>query len=115
MSLLNLEDLLDKEPDKEPNKCIIRVQTSCYFNERGIHQKKSLYFLKKKSTGYGTCLISEYAEQCGADELFNAINNLNVCKDGIYEVVIDKGSIDSDTGMLDDYDFKLIEYEELKS
>lgn len=46
----------------------------------------------------------------GADEVFPRITNIAQCEDGIYVVVTCNESRDYETGIIDDYDYKLVAY-----
>jgi hypothetical protein len=92
--------------------CVIRLTTSYWYDNKGLHYKKSLNVLKRKSAGYQ--VILEDCSNIGADEVFPRITNLEECKDGIYQVVTCNEKRDWETGAVDDYDYQLIKYEEQK-
>lgn len=92
------------------NVCVVRLVTTWWYNNRGIHQKKSLNYLRRKSSGWN--IIEEDCSNGGVDFVFNHIVNLDSCDDGIYEVIACNFSTDWETGYVDYYDYKLIPYEE---
>jgi hypothetical protein len=92
-----------KKPPKP--KVVIRLKTTQWVDKRGnIHEKRSLLTLKRQSVGYNFLL--DYFKDTGDTRL----NNLGDCLDGIYEVRACNLSYDQETGLLDDWDFKLVPY-----
>ena len=86
---------------------IVRLKTTAYKDKRGaIHRKTSIIPMRRLSVGYS--LVDEDADQIGADEIFPRIENLNECKDGLYQVVMVNISRDWETGTIDDYDYRLV-------
>lgn len=94
--------------DKKETSCIIRLKTSSWFDKKGLHLKRSLTFLRKLCKGYN--LLEEDCAVIGAEYTLSSIINLNICEDGIYEVVSCNEKRDLETGYIDDYDLKLIPY-----
>ena len=88
-------------------KLVVRVSTSYWSDDRGLHCKKDITYLKRKSSGFN--LLEDNASDCGAEEVFPRITNLSECKDGIYRVDVCNVIKDWDSGYVEDYDFKLIE------
>jgi hypothetical protein len=98
-----VKSLAEEEP---PTKLVVRLLTSFWSDQRGIHSRQSLQWLRKKSSGFN--FLQEDCSMIGADELFPRIVNLNESKDGIYQVVIVNEHRDYETGTIEDYDYKLI-------
>ena len=109
---LQLEDLLEvgnKELSEERDRCVVRLRTSSWSDKNGINTKRSLTFLRRKCKGYN--MLEEDASMIGAEEVIPNIINLDACRDGVYEVVSCNESRDWETGIVDDYDYKLIKYD----
>lgn len=93
-----------------PAKCIVRLTTCCWSDSNGLHMKKSLRYLKRKCTGYN--ILYEDDQNIGTDGVIDHIDNLWDCKDGVYEVVTCNEWVAWETpGTIEDYDYKLIPYE----
>lgn len=88
------------------NTLLIRLTTSCYHTHKGVHIKKSLTFLKRRSKGYNT--LYEDCGNIGADEVVNNITNLHECADGIYKVVVVVFGREWETGLIDDWGYRLV-------
>lgn len=104
-------DFSAKEEDKEPRPIlIVRLTTSHWHDGDGIHQKKSLRYLKRKSQGFN--IMYEDSSMIGANEVFPRITNLEECKDGIYKVETCNEFGHWETPhIIEDYDYKLIKVE----
>lgn len=99
------------ENTEEISKVVVRVITSTWWSGSEINYKKTIRFLARKSQGYN--YIAEEVSNIGSDSIFESqIVNIFDVKDGIYEVVTNSVSRDWETGMVDDWDYKLVEYKE---
>jgi len=98
----------------QEQRCIVvgRLVTSFYHNNNGIFSRREFKFLHRKCQNEN--FLKEDADMIGADEAWRRIINIDECKDGIYQVVTCNESRDWETGDIDDYDFKLIPYEDKK-
>ena len=103
--LSDLTDVLAVEP-KQPNRCVVRLRTTMWADKTGLHTKKSLTFLRRKSEGFN--VLEEDASAAGVEEVLPRILNLDECPDGVYEVVVCNESRDYETGSVDDYDYRLV-------
>lgn len=92
------------------NRCVIRLRTSTWRSDQGLHSKRDLIFLRRQCTGFN--VLEEDAHAVGSDEVIHRIANLTECKDGIYEVRTCNESKDWETGCIDDYDFNLVPLDE---
>ena len=92
--------------DKCENKCVIRLSTSAWSDRRGVHLKKSVSFLRRKSFGFN--VIEEDCGNLSALEVISGITNLDNCRDGVYEVVVCNESRDWETNSVEDWEYKLI-------
>lgn len=102
-------DVFSKEVEKKI-RCVVKVTTSQWGDKNGMYEKKSLKFLKRKCSVYN--FVEDDCQMVGANEVFSRITNLKECKDGIYEVVTCNEHKDYWTGHIEDWDYKLIPFEE---
>lgn len=93
----------------EKVKCVVRVQTEAYKKGDTYFYGKSIRVLKRKTT-YD--FVKDEVDNIGTIDGLENIINLNDVSNGVYEVVVDHESYDIETGYLDDWNFKLIPYEE---
>lgn len=96
--------------ESSPHRCVVRLTTSYWGDDRGVHLKKSLITLKRKSSNLDT--LNEESTMIGADEAIAKITNLDSCPDGVYSLVLCNIQRDWEYGHVDDYDFKLVPYTE---
>lgn len=90
------------------SKTIVKLTTEYYHDNKSAFIKKKLTTLKRKSTGYN--LLIEECDNINTQEVLSNIINLYNVKDGIYELITCNRSYDYETGVLEMYDYKLIEY-----
>jgi hypothetical protein len=109
---MEIDTLLDeiavtdgKEPKWE-HRCFVRFRTVWWSDNRGVHQRKSITWLKK--LGGGHFFVQEDVSNVGPELMIQMITNFNEVKDGIYEMVITNTHTDWETGHVDDYDYKLV-------
>ena len=95
----------------KPTFPVYRVTTNGYRDHKGnyIYQKK-LYFMRKLSKDCNDVLDEEY-NNCNED-MFPRIINLLEVEDGLYNCVMVNLNRDYETGYLEDWDHKLIPFEE---
>lgn len=99
--------LLCKSSQKESdNICIVRLSTNSWKDDRGVHFKKSLNFLKRKCKGFN--ILAEDCDVVGAEDVIPKIINLLNIPDGVYQLTTCNESKDWETGYVDDYDYKLV-------
>lgn len=91
-------------------RTVVKIKTSYWSDDRGIHIRKDLSFSKRKSVAYN--LLEEDADQVGAENIVVRIINLDECEDGFYQVVTVNESRDWESGYIEDYDYKLIPYKD---
>ena len=60
--------------DCKVNRCTVRVKTTTWADERGLHTKKSLTFLRRKCEGFN--FLAEDASMIGAEDVLLRIVNL---------------------------------------
>lgn len=94
----------------DPPRVVVRIRTSCWSDRRGLHMKRDITYLKKLSSGFN--FFDEDVGCVGATDMFSQIVNLNELDDGIYEVVPCNFSTDFETGVVDDYEYTLVPYQE---
>lgn len=102
---------LTKHSAKEDEPLVVvRLRTSAWSDDRGLHVRRSLTYLKRKCQGFN--FFEEDISNIGADEAVTGIINLDECKDGVYQIVICNEHRDWETGYVEDYEYKLIPYKE---
>jgi len=75
-------------------------------DKSGLHTKKSLTFLRRKSEGFN--VLEDDTSAVGAEGVLPRILNMDECPDGVYEVVTCNERHDYETGYIDDYDYRLV-------
>lgn len=91
------------------NRTVLRISTGYWSSSNGLHFKKDLKFLKKKSNGINFLL--DDAECIGVEETLSNIVNLHECSDGLYKVVVHNRTTDWETGTIDSVTWKLVPFE----
>lgn len=86
--------------------CVVRVKTTFWSDKRGVHTKKSLLYLRRRSFGFN--LLEADSDAMGAEEVLIRIVNLDKIEEGIYQLVTCNERHDWETGYVDDYDYRLI-------
>ena len=99
---------LSELPNKNKSIEIVKLTTSCWRSNRGIHIRRDITTQKRLSDGYQ--VLMEDAEILNADEIFHSITNLDDCQDGLYVVETTNIIRDWETGYIDSYDYKLIPF-----
>ncbi len=88
------------------SRCVVRLRTTTWSDKRGLHQKKTLEFLRRQCTGFNA--LKEDVEMEGAEEVFKRILNIEKHADGIYEVEVFNERRDYETGYVEEYDYRLV-------
>ena len=107
---LDLSKITITDGPEHRNRIVVRLATNYYCTGKSAVVKKELRFLKRKSCGDN--FFIEDCQMAGDDIVIQSIENLDECKDGIYELIVSNVSRDWETGYDDDWDWKLIEYKE---
>ena len=89
-------------------QCVVRLKTSWWKSDRGLHERRDLIFLRRQCRGFN--FLEEDAAAVGAEEIIPRILNLGECEDGVYEVCVCNEHRDYETGCIEDYDYKLVRY-----
>lgn len=92
------------------NVCVVRVITTAWRTDYGIHQKKSLMFMRRKSKGLN--ILEEDASSTEDAHVMRRITNLNSVDDGLYTVAICDEERDFETGYVEDWNYKLVPFVE---
>jgi len=102
--------MLSKLNSKNPShdRTVVRVTTSSWMDDRGLHTKRSLNILKRYSFGHN--LLKEECSISGAEDAVRNITNLHDIPDGVYHVVPDNFSRDWETGYIDDWELRLVPF-----
>ena len=85
---------------------VVRLTTSSWNSGGQIHVKKTLRFLKRKSSGYN--ILTEDCDAIGVDGVVSRITNINDVEDGMYEIVVCDEIKCWETGFIEDYSYKLV-------
>lgn len=102
-----IDDILDEQ--ELPVRCVFRLQTSYWKDQRGIHMRKSLTFMRRRSNTDNP-IILEDADMVGADEVWPRLTNLDSLKDGLYVIQTCNERRDWESGLIEDYDYRLVPY-----
>lgn len=102
-------NFLDSNPS-DPWRVFVRLSRSYWHDNDGIYIKTTLRYLKRKCSGFN-CFDND-CDLGGAEWGIKNIINLDECKDGIYELIIVNEHRDWETGIVEDWEWKLIELEE---
>ena len=93
---------------EEIHRVVVRITTSFWQSDRGLHKQRSLSFQKRKCRGHN--FVAEDASCASPEDTIRSIVNLDESPDGWYEIVMTNISRDWESGEIDGYDFKLIPY-----
>ena len=106
--IADFDNLLSTTEKKEPKcQCIVRLTTTYWHDQDGVYKKQSLKYLKRKCIGFN--ILYEDASNINVGEVINRIENLDECKDGIYQVITCNEYGHWETpNIIEDYDYKLI-------
>lgn len=100
----------DLEYRKDHAKTVVRLKTSYWRSDRGLHQRRDLFYLKRKSSKYN--LIDDDAVNAGADLAIQSIVNFEDCDDGVYQLVMVNAQRDFESGYVDSWEHKLVKIED---
>jgi hypothetical protein len=103
---ISLNAINDQAESEGRSVVICRLTTSYWHDRNGIYSTRKLKFLHRKCKSFN--FVQEDADCIGADECWQRIINIAECKDGIYQVLTCNESRDYETGIIDDYDFRLV-------
>lgn len=84
---------------------VVRLTTSVWQDKRGLHMKRSLAILRRKSGRHP--FLAQDMSDIGAAEVADRIQGLHELDDGVYRVVISNAQRDWETGTVEDYDYRL--------
>ena len=107
---LDLEFALSEGLQVRIDRCVVRVKTSYWSDDRGAHTKRSLNVLRRQCEGYN--ILEEDCQDLSTEEVMRGITNLHDVEDGIYELIMANKSYDLETGYVEDYDYTLVELHE---
>jgi hypothetical protein len=96
-------------PDQPEPRCIVRLKTCAWHDRRGIHQRKSLRFLRRLSE---VPLVLEEDLSCfGAEDVLARVIDFSALPDGVYEVVPCNYAYHAGASeIVEDYDYRLIPF-----
>jgi hypothetical protein len=99
---------------EKPKTAVVKVSTSCYQTGRGFTMTKRIEFLRRKSDREYVYSIEKDVSCGGADSVIQRIVNLNEVEDGVYKMIWINEFRDWESGYIEDWDYKLVPYEEAK-
>ena len=104
---MNLNELFLSKPEPTGNtkQTIVLLSTAMYQKGNKLVYSKELSLLKRKSNEW---LEWDYITQDIED--LDLITNLFTVNDGIYQIVMTNAWKDYETGVIDNWDYKLIPY-----
>lgn len=105
-----MEDIFKCKVKEKQSRLVVRVSTSTWQDKNGLYSRKNIKFLKRKSLGFN--MLLEEADSIGAEDVVASITNLNDVGDGVYEVIVCNEYREWESGLVEDWDYKLIPYEE---
>jgi hypothetical protein len=89
--------------------CAVRVGTEAFKRGDTYFYGRTIRVIKKKTE---VDYLYDDCQQVGTQEAIENILNINTVKDGLYQLVFCNVSKDCETGYIDDFNFKLVPYEE---
>ena len=98
--------------DGVENRVVVRLDTTTWYDGKSLHIKRSLYILKRKSTGFN--FFEEDLSCAGAPDVMRMLINLDECEDGVYKIIPCNFGTDWESGITDMWDYKLIPFKEYK-
>jgi hypothetical protein len=99
---------------KKPKTAVVKISTSYYQTVRGFTMTKRIEFLRRKSDREYVYSIEQDVSCGGADSVIQRIVNLNKVEDGVYKMIWINEWRDWESGYVEDWDYKLVPYEEAK-
>ena len=84
---------------------VVRLKTSSWVDDRGLHVKKSLTYMRRQCRGHN--FLEETVTSVGANGAVEMFVNLHNVKDGLYEVGVTNQSTCPETHIVDGCDFVL--------
>jgi hypothetical protein len=107
----NLElELKQDDTEELCNRTVVRLITNMWSDNRGLHFKKTINFLKRQCCGFN--IAEEDISNMGADFVIEGIVNLHSVKDGVYDLIVCNQQTDWETGYVEDYDYMLVPSED---
>ncbi len=94
--------------DEEEPRLKVKLTTDRYFSNNKYIVKKELYFYKKPNPKQLVDQFYDDISMTGFD--CERVINLDECIDGLYELIVCNISRDWESGWVDDWDWKLIEW-----
>jgi hypothetical protein len=107
-SLESLKHGTYSQPKKKTPKLVVRLSKSSYMSGNSVIQTNKITVLKRKSD---LSLLDVFGDPI--EDIYDL--DLNLLDEGIYEVIVINPSYDCESGMLDDWDLKLIPYPDPKA
>ena len=96
------------EHDHQAHRVVVRVSTSYWSSSRGIHQRRDIVFLRRQCRDHNQ--VEEEINQSGSDDVWKKMENIDTCKDGLYEICMTNILRDHETGYVEDWSYKLVPF-----
>lgn len=100
-----IRDPFDSKKD-ERTEIVVRLRTNYWHDNDGAYKRTSLKYLKRQTKGFN--VFDDDCSMVGAEDVVSRIVNLSQCKDGIYQLVTCNAYSDWETGLVEDWDYKLV-------
>jgi hypothetical protein len=104
-SLESLKHGTYPQKEKKTPKLIVRLSKNSYMSGNSVIQTNKITVLKRKSD---LSLLDMFDDPI--EDIYGL--DLNLLDEGLYEVIVINPSYDCESGMLDDWDLKLIPYKD---
>jgi hypothetical protein len=98
---MELEDYIEKKQEKPV--FYVRVSVCYYHDDNGLHMRKDIRYLKRKSPKGSLTFIQMDASEGGADCAYKNFKDLD---EGIYKVTVHT-TTDWETGYVDDWNYQI--------
>lgn len=105
----------ENETKKDRIPVVVRLRTAYYYKSGSYCKTKSLTFLKRKSDPEKLNCLDDEVSCSGIDLFIDSIVNLDSCPDGLYEIHYINLNRDWETGYIDDWEYKLIPYDDTET
>lgn len=99
------------QKDNSDNSVVVYVKTNYYSDKNEVlHANKTIRVLRRKSPRFN--FFDEDIANMGAEGFAQSIVNLWTVEDGYYRMIIVNEHRDYESGVIDDYEFKLVPYKQ---
>lgn len=101
-------DLFAKAAPAQPSpQTVVRLTTQCWQDDRGVNITRRVRWLKQQSHEQSLWGVTEDVNDGGPHEFVRRIVNLNETPDGVYVLRPMNLCSDWETGIIEDWDYRL--------